>query len=72
MSVNRISGCIQDVETTTTPVVPAGFVLCQVFMPPNALPQWDAHQEAYRRAVADTQRRAWRAFLQNALFSSCN
>ena len=56
--------------------VPAGFVYCPIAVAPAASQPAAAvsfiHQAAYQQALLEARDRAWRAFLDRALFSVWN
>jgi hypothetical protein len=77
MSQNRIA---QHVETPAAPAamptLPPGFVYCPN---PHAAPASQSmnaasfmHQAAYQQALQEARDKAWRAFLDKALFSVWN
>jgi hypothetical protein len=76
MSNNRI---IQHLEVPATeppvPSLPSGFVYCPNPHAQAANPAAAAsflHQAAYQQALQEARDRAWRAFLDRALFSVWN
>jgi hypothetical protein len=76
MSNNRI---IQHLETPAAapevPALPAGFAFCPNPAAGAANPASAAsflHQAAYQQALQEARDRAWRAFLERALFSVWN
>jgi hypothetical protein len=75
MSRNRIGENLEaSVPESQAPVVPPGFAFCPN---PHASASFPAgvsflHQAAYQQALQEARDRAWRAFLDRALFSVWN
>ncbi|HEV2973058.1 MAG TPA: hypothetical protein VGY55_24035 [Pirellulales bacterium] len=73
MAHNRIG---QQLEPSTTepqaPAIPAGFAFCPNPQATAANPSSFLHQAAYQQALQEARDRAWRAFLDRALFSVWN
>jgi hypothetical protein len=78
MAHNRIVHTAEQtaIETSSVPAIPPGFAYCPN---PNAAPVQQPqsaasfmHQAAYHQALQEARDRAWRAFLDRALFSVWN
>jgi hypothetical protein len=73
---NRITQHLEHPATAPqATVVPPGFAVCPIAHPAAGQPALTAnllHQAAYQQALLEARERAWRAFLDRALFSVWN
>ena len=76
---NRITQHLEATVPAAAPQmapIPAGFVYCPIAMAPAASQPTSAasfiHQAAYQQALLEARDRAWRAWLDRALFSVWN